>query len=183
MKRRVFIALPISDSFKRKIEGWKKEFWVKNPDVNNKIRWIPPENLHITLIPPFNRDEKGIKEATVRLSGLEGEIGSFNIIFERISYGPALAHPRLVWISGRHEVQAETLRQKIEQLLRLSPDKRPFSPHVTVARFREYDFRTFSLRRLDEQFEFRETFEEFLLLASKTLPKGTVYQILGKFRI
>lgn len=183
MTQRIFITLPISDSFKRKIEGWKKEFWVKNPDVSNKIRWIPPENLHITLIPPFYKDEEEIKEVLEAISSIEGKIGGFELNFEKISYGPTSFKPRLVWISGKSHKSAEGLKSLLEERLKLPHNNRPFSPHITIGRFKEKNFRFFRPRRLDAPFRYTEKFEEFLLMESKTLPKGAVYKILGKLKI
>jgi len=182
MAHRIFVALPTSDAFKKEVESWNENFKVKNPDVYDKIRWMPPENLHITLIPPFNKDDGGIKNTLEALTNVEGKTGHFNIFFEKVSYGPTFGHPRLIWISGRHEERVEALKRKIEGALKTPSDKRQFSPHVTIARFREYDFRTFSLKRLDESFEFRETCLEFVLMESKTLPSGAVYQVLGRFK-
>ena len=183
MIHRIFVALPTSDVLRKKVEDWKRGFKLKNPDVSNKIRWMPPENLHITLIPPFNKDEEGIKKVIETLTNIQGKIGKFELNFEKISYGPTVHYPRLVWISGKSHKSAEGLKSLLEELLKLSRDNRQFSPHLTIARFREHDFRTFSLKRLDELFEFRETFEEFLLMESKTLPEGAQYSVLGKFTI
>ena len=53
MKRRVFVAIPVPERVRLKIAAWQRA----HADI--PVRWTKPENLHITVIPPWyvNEDE------------------------------------------------------------------------------------------------------------------------------
>jgi len=50
-KRRVFVAIGISSQLKEKIAYWQKKW------NHLSVRWIKPENMHVTLIPPWYTTE------------------------------------------------------------------------------------------------------------------------------
>ncbi|QQG45267.1 MAG: hypothetical protein HYW89_04710 [Candidatus Sungiibacteriota bacterium] len=94
MKRRVFIAIPVPENMKKKAGEWQK----KHADL--KVRWIKPENLHITVIPPWYVDENQLYEVArllpFTLKGLE----SFPILFSKVLLGPPGQQSRLLWAEG-----------------------------------------------------------------------------------
>lgn len=99
------------------------------------VRWVPPENYHLTLrfigeVPGYMAEELDIALANIRakpfelsLSGLgtfekAGRVQSLHVVAGRT---PGLAH----------------LQAKIETALQragLPPERKKFAPHVTIAR-------------------------------------------------
>ena len=99
------------------------------------VRWLPPENYHLTLrflgeMPGHRAEEldhalaalRG-KQFTLQLSGVG--------VFEKSGRAQAL------WAGVARNERLEHLQNKIEtavQRIGFEPERRRFSPHVTVAR-------------------------------------------------
>ncbi len=89
---RVFIGMPVGEAFIKRTSLFRCRHTVPG------VRWVPPENLHVTLVPPWICDdvEKVCDEMQELLVGTPAQ----NVVFDRISLGPTRRQPRLVWVSG-----------------------------------------------------------------------------------
>jgi 2'-5' RNA ligase len=134
-RARLFVALDLPDELREGIATWGREAL-----ADPALRPVPPESLHITLAFLGSRDE--------------GEIGEIGEIAAAVTEnaGPApwveLLDPEQRPPRGRARVYAlpalspgtEALQAGVEQALVAGgfyePEKRPFWPHVTVARVR-----------------------------------------------
>ena len=93
MKRRVFIAIDLDSKLKNQIASLVRQWhWLP-------IRWIPPENWHLTLIPPayFVDEEIG---ALLQFLAKRRWGKSFPIKFSHISFAPPGKAARMVWLEG-----------------------------------------------------------------------------------
>ena len=178
MKHRIFVALRISDEFKRAIADWGKTFESHAKAAYSHIRWIKPENLHVTLVPPWYEDEKGIQKVEELLnSTLRKE---FILNFRRIAYGPDPKRPRLVWLEGGAPRGLTNLRDNLYGMLGKEQEKRPFLLHLTIGRFREEEFSSFPVKSIDEEFIFEERASTLLLMESHLGKGGAEYGVLHK---
>jgi len=100
-------------------------------------RWIPAENLHLTLRFIGEVDLGRSEDIDAALQSIEAP--EFPLILEGVDYfGPARA-ARSIHVGVRRNPALEHLYQKIESALVRSgcePERRKFSPHVTLARLR-----------------------------------------------
>lgn len=100
-------------------------------------RWVPVENLHLTLRFVGEVDEGRSQDIDAALQSVRAP--GFALILEGIGYfGPARA-ARSIHIGVRRNPALDHLYQKIESALVRSgcePEGRKFSPHVTLARLR-----------------------------------------------
>jgi 2'-5' RNA ligase len=143
MRHRIFIAINLPEDVKKELISFQE----KCPDL--PCRWTKKDNLHITLafIGSVNDEEiPGICKAAKEAAGRHD---SFSINFKKICYGPpGKVPPRMVWIEGEKSKELADLRDDLENsLLQSSGQKyqeiksQPFSPHITLGRIKEWEFR------------------------------------------
>jgi 2'-5' RNA ligase len=180
MIKRLFVALPLSEKFQAEIAAWEKNF------SQLPVRWTAGRNLHITLIAPWEEAEEHIPEVIRILKDFKNQPALKNfpkiseIDFQKVKFGPTPLTPRLIWAEGETPAEMFELKKALGRVLDL-PDHRPFSPHITLARFRPEEFNGFSVKNLDESVGWTETFSNFVLMESRLSPAGADYQVLERF--
>lgn len=173
MKRRIFVALSIEKQLQDEILAWEQQF-KKLP-----VRWLTGKNLHITLVPPWYTDD--VNPVIKKLREAEHFVGLFDIAFSRVTYGPTMREPRLIWAEGRTPPQLLALKETIEKALDSEPEKRSFKLHLTIARFRPETFTSFPIKTLDENVLWRQRCERFVLMESHLSRTGADYEIIESF--
>ena len=129
---RIFVSVKIGKELENKIIEWQKS----RDDL--KVRWLKPENLHITLIPPW--ETQNIEEVKNKLKSLprgeQSELygGEFDILFNKVSFGPKPEHPRLIWAEGKSPENFKKLRKNSKHTRRMARKSRPFSTSHSVRR-------------------------------------------------
>lgn len=173
---RLFVAIPISEAIQDQVLNFRKNY------QNLPVRWLSGKNLHITLVPPwYTQDIASVKE---KLESLKGKIQSFNIKFEKISYGPNAREPRLIWASGKTPPQIIELKALSEKALNRPPEtgppeKRDFILHLTLARQTRSERSERSVPfPLDEKIDWVENINSIILMESHLSQKGADYEIL-----
>ncbi|MCX6811451.1 MAG: RNA 2',3'-cyclic phosphodiesterase [Candidatus Berkelbacteria bacterium] len=175
MKKRIFIAINISDNLKKEIKKFRQKY------NSLPVRWMPDENLHLTLMPPTEFDDNQIVAIIEKLKELEGVFGPIRIEFQRVTFGPNPIHPRLIWAEGADNPKLAELKNKITQKLGYNQkDKRPFRPHLTLARFRSQDYQIFLQKRLDKEVDWSLTADSFSIIQSELKSDGAVYTKLDE---
>ncbi len=148
-------------------------------------RWIVPENYHVTLRFVGDVDDRTADEIVDRLS----RIGRppVPVTFDRVgSFGSKKPHSinvRVVADPNLIELQAEN--ERIIQRIGLPPERRKFTPHVTIARCKKStaadvahwlachgDFRAVSF-----------TATHFVLFSSKASTGGGPYVVEDAFEL
>jgi len=176
MKRRIFVAIPVSERLQEEIFNWRQQY------LQLPVRWLLGKNIHITLIPPWYCDEDEIKGVTERLKSVK--FSEFDIEFNKVEFGPLeppRGKPRLIWASGPTPPGLLELKQSLEKNLNIKPEKRNFQSHLTLARFRESDFSAFSIKHLEENVSWKEPVKRFVLMESHLSSSGADYQIIASF--
>ena len=174
---RVFVAIKISEELQKRILEWEEKYKAL------PVRWLPSENLHITLIPPW--EEKNVEEVKSKLSKLSklSKTGEFDILFNKVSFGPKPEHPRLIWAEGKSPENFKKLRKNTEQILGVYNNHPDEYIHVTLARFDPRDFKKLKTRELNEQVDWKDKVKSVILYQSQTLPEGAKYTILEEIKI
>jgi len=171
-RHRIFIAIGIPKTLQLKISEWRGNFSRKRSFPT--LRWLSPENLHITLIPPWYEDERGLQKIKEHLEKFTFR-GPFKISFHKISYGPDPKRPRLIWLEGRTPKQIVELKTELEKILSQKSEARPFKVHLTIARFRSEAFSSFPIKKIGESISWSEQVKSFLIMESHLSPSGAQY--------
>jgi len=98
-------------------------------------RWVPPENYHLTL--RFIGETPGhrAEEIDLALSGLHAR--GFSLVLTGLGTFAKAGRATALWVGVERNPQLDHLRAKIETALQrvgLEPERRRFSPHVSLAR-------------------------------------------------
>lgn len=179
-KKRIFIAIPLPQEIREKItEAIERLRWLP-------IRWIPQENWHVTLIPPFTADNDEIAAVRLGIQRRFGQFSSFAIDFEAVVLAPIGQEARMIWLAGPFSSQLQELKDALEWMLRdqfsgngHKGDGRRLLPHVTLARFCEGDLRALEVKtRTLENAPFSFEAKEACITELRLMPTGAEYETL-----
>lgn len=132
---RGFIAIDLSSEIRERIAQVSAD--LQNRGRNLPVRWVPIENIHLTLKFLGNVSEANLEIIEKVLVGLARNIQPCEVSVGGIGAFPKPHHPRIIWIGMvvpqeimalQHSIELETIR------LGYSREDRPFFPHLTIGR-------------------------------------------------
>ena len=141
-------------------------------------RWIPPENLHLTLRFIGEADGHQAQDIDAALSQVHAP--GFSVTLAGLDQFGGGDKVRSLWVGVESNEYLARLHAKIEtafQRIGLPPERRKFKPHVTLARFKSNP-RGKLLEFLARNSPFRsEPFEvsEFILYSSFLSHNGAIH--------
>jgi 2'-5' RNA ligase len=182
---RLFVALIIPEAVRQNLAAMRRDF----PAVASQLRWVPPQNFHVTLkfigsvpsekLPP-------IIEALRRVSLVDRVQLRIRGVGWLVNAKTGVMLFALVQDSKPLTALATAIDQQLERL-GFTSENRTFMPHLTLVRASKdlpANFQT-ALRELAEQhkqYDFGSvTPEKFHLMESKTLPAGPIYSKIQSF--
>ena len=178
LERRVFIGIPIGGKIKSILPSLKTSIH-SSRDI---IRWIPPENIHLTLSFLGNMSDQDIPNI---IQSIEICITSkyFKIIIESTGVFPSANFPKILWLGiGKGADELTLLQKEIERSVRKFKEiskKENFKPHITIARIRRSRLKIDVLPFLNTVYSPIELDINFICLyESILLPKGARYTVL-----
>jgi 2'-5' RNA ligase len=179
---RLFVALEIPTAVRENLADLLKTLRAVLPQT----RWVRPENLHVTL--KFMGAMPETKLAAIRsaLAGVRCD-QPVTVDFRGLGFFPDGKHPRVFWAGIEASENLKTLVADIEKTTEKlgSPrEQRPFSPHLTLARF-EHPQLPEKLRAAIQENLARDLgslrTNQFHLIESKLKPSGAEYTTLESF--
>jgi 2'-5' RNA ligase len=131
-RARLFVALDLPEETREGLVAWGREAL-----ADPALRPVAPESLHITLAFLGNRPEEEIEAiaATVKESAAPAPWVELRDPEQRPPRGRARLYALPAISPGAEALQAG-LEQKLVEAGFYEPEKRPYWPHVTVARVR-----------------------------------------------
>ncbi len=134
--KRTFIAIdiPVNNTVKGLLNKLNHKL------RNERIKWVEPEQYHITLQFLGNIDESLIDTIIPGLDKIAGNISGFSIILKEFGVFKNLKNPRILWIGFAPCKELEMLKYAIdEEMLKLGFEKsdKPFSAHLTIGRIKQ----------------------------------------------
>jgi 2'-5' RNA ligase len=132
---RAFIAVDLPLEIQDCLDQVERNLQERMGDV--PVRWVVPENIHLTL--KFLGDVS-LNNLDVLTEILQAEAASHESIV--ISIGgvgafPKVRNPRVIWVGVEAPEELMALQRGIEthtSRVGYAPDRRPFSPHLTLGR-------------------------------------------------
>ena len=176
------MALEIPSAVRENLASFLKELRA----LSSQPRWVRTENLHVTLkfigeVPAAKLDAIRAALAAVRSDR------AVTIDFRELGFFPDEKHARVFWAGLEASPNLKTLALDIgraTEKLGIPSEQRPFSPHLTLARF-DPPGMSEKLRAAIQESVAHEfgsvAAEEFQLIESKLKPRGAEYTTLESF--
>lgn len=149
MELRCFIAVALPETVKDSL-GDVLNILRKSPA---SVRWIPPENIHLTIKFLGQTDQSLITPMKESLNKKLLTYKPFYITITDVGCFPNERRPRLVWIGIKRSESLSNLQKEIDADLvkfGFSLEKREFSPHLTIGRVKAQHDLPGMLRMLKE---------------------------------
>ncbi len=126
---RLFIAIEFPVDLKRALGSLRFDI----PGA----RWVPTEQIHLTLAFLGEVKETTVVQLTDHLSRIR--VPAFEICFTGTGCFPGRRRPRVLWIGLEPEPSLKLLAAKVRAAVLacgIPQEERPFSPHITLARLK-----------------------------------------------
>jgi 2'-5' RNA ligase len=179
---RLFVALEIPSAVRENLAALLESLRAVSPQT----RWVRPENLHVTL--KFMGEVPETKLAATRsvLAGVRSD-QPVTVDFRGLGFFPNEKRPRVFWAGIEASPNLKTLAADIESVvekLGIPREQRPFSPHLTLARFEPpglpEKLRSAIQENATREFGSLRT-NQYHLIESKLKPSGAEYTTLESF--
>ena len=181
---RTFLAFPIP----KEIKGYFKNMLEPISNKEDTINWVKRENIHITLNYLGETDSDKIEEHASHIESVVHEFPPFRLGTTDTGIYPHANAPRVLWVgSAPYDLTLKSFKQKLDKELthlgyRL--DKRPFQPHITLARVKTisrkssfiHKFLTVQVR------EFNFEVDTVVWMKSTLTATGAEYEELKSFK-
>ncbi len=185
MALRCFIAVALPGPLKRAVG----EVILKLKESGADIKWVPYENLHLTLKFLGATGEELIDEIKGALNKKLSHYAPFYIKIGGVGYFPGGRTPRVIWVGIEEPGSLADICADVENVMvkfGYPREERPFSPHLTIGRVRSPKRVAEVTRRLEG---FRTVaFDEFMvkevtLMKSELKPGGAEYSGLAEISL
>jgi 2'-5' RNA ligase len=127
---RLFCGLQLPDAAVEQLVDWQRE-------QLRGVRIVPPGNLHVTLCFLGSRPGSDVPPVARELAAAAAGAGPVRLRALRYRETGSVAMIVCEDVGGFGSVLAAELSVRLERLGVYRPERRPWLPHVTVARFRE----------------------------------------------
>ena len=183
---RAFLAIDLPESYLAGLTAVQDYLKKSGADV----RWTKVSSIHLTLKFFGDISEDQVETITAAASAITGATPAFSLKGQGAGTFPSPKSPRVIWLglSGETEILA-SLVQDLEQALAplgFPPEKRKFTPHLTLGRVRSSQGRE-ALGRFLQSVplpDFTDFQVEHLVLYRSTLrPQGALYTPLQKIAL
>ncbi len=183
--KRIFIAVRIEpgETFNRMYASLRSLLG------NEKINWVNPDGIHLTLFFPGNTEEERIKVAGMVLKQKCTGFGEFSFTLEGTGVFGNSNNPRVIWAGIKNPDKLIELNKLIVEGLKdtgFKIEEYQFRPHITLGRIK-------SVKNTEELqsaiARYRNTYfqevrvQEIILFESILKPAGPVYNSIGRFKL
>jgi 2'-5' RNA ligase len=187
---RSFIALELPDELRRALIRLQEQL---KSGKQAPVKWVDPYSIHLTLKFLGNIDTDIVGKVTTALEEAVRGISPFHLEAKGLGVFPNLKRVQVVWVGVTGEVDRLIyLQRRIESSLAtlgFVPESRPFTPHLTLARVRDYatlDERQ-SLGQLIASTSFDTVYainvDSVHLMRSQLTREGAIYSRIGSVKL
>jgi len=183
---RAFLAIELPGTIQKKIEEVQKDLKLSLADV----RWVAPENIHLTLKFFGNIEESDIEPILESIGKPARKTLPFSLKVGGIGGFPNLKNPRVIWMGLEDRmgilVNFQGQLEKESEKTGFQSEERSFHPHLTLGRMKSNRGRSELVGRMERLKE--EVFGDFqvekvVLFKSDLTPVGPIYTPLREVRL
>ena len=184
MKKRIFVAIEISDEARLKAAAYIKNLRTQFSEV--RASWDKPEKLHLTMKFLGEISEAQLGNLIDACEKTVAEISPFKLGIGGTGVFPSARQARVLWLGVKDErgklrrlndvLESEGEKQGFQK------EKRSFKAHLTVARLKEKS-NELAEAHLNGEFEPVE-FEVsgIVVFQSELKPTGSIYSVISRHK-
>lgn len=132
---RLFIAALIPDTVRDALQQAREQLQRAVPD--RALRWIAPENYHITLLFLGEQDESRVPVIAQAMESARAGIEPFEIALAGLGVFPNWNRPSVLWAGVSEGVKPlNQIANALQRTLLPNTPSKPFHPHITLARLK-----------------------------------------------
>jgi 2'-5' RNA ligase len=158
---------------------------------SNDVKWVEPENLHITLLFLGEVDDREVPAVCRAVSTQLKEQPAFSLSVEGVGCFPNPRRPRILWIGvgdGTQELCKihDLLEPPLLDLGCYRREERKYTPHLTLGRVkseRPADRLSEALAKQADWHGGQTVVKEIQVMSSTLGPHGPVYAVLSRARL
>lgn len=179
-RKRIFTAINLSEDIKGRLLKISRE-WTGLP-----VRWIKPDNLHITLVfIGYVEDEELYEICRLAKETIVGQ-GGFLLKLNRVCLGPSDNSPRMIWAEGEPDQRLKKLKVNLEKAFLDSSksnfakvEKQAFRPHITLGRINSQQWSRMPQKpHINKEINLEFSVDSVEVMQSLLKPSGPDYIIL-----
>jgi len=186
---RCFLAVEISDEVRKAAAELTERLQKGIRFTKARPSWVKSDNLHFTIVFLGKRPPEEVERIKSALADIPEAIEPFGVEVGGVGVFPNARSPRVLWVGVKEGGAAfRSLYGEIVERLRraigFKPEKRPYHPHLTLARIR-------SLRGAAEMMEVVKSHHEadcgrftasgLTFFRSQLHPEGAIYTPLARW--
>ena len=181
-KKRLFVAIALPDEIRSTLQELQTELKRFARDA----KWVKPDGIHLTLKFLGYVDVARMDGIVGALTRVAAACPSASIEIRGCGAFPNSRRPNVLW-AGVESEQLDGIQAKVEDAmasLDFEKEKRPFSPHLTLARFRDPQGLTPLMLQVDQKKELslgRFTASTMKLYESILHRQGAEYLVVKEF--
>jgi len=183
--KRIFIAIKVVPG-----EAFIKMYAsVKALLGSERITWMNPDNIHLTIVFLGDTEEERIKIASVVLHQNCAGFGELSFNLEGTGVFKNFRDPKVIWAGIRKSERLMMLNKQITNGLKntgFKIEERQFNPHITIGRVRSVsdpEILKAAVSRYSDTFFQEVRVKEVVLYESILRPDGPVYRSMGSFHL
>jgi len=177
--KRVFAAIDISEDVREEIRNYVAELRTGFEGV--PVKWEKPEKLHITVKFAGLVDEEQLKAFREQIQKAAESVAPFQVKIASTGAFVKRRGPSVLWLGTKVVSVGEDPFGSLAARLHENISKRPFRPHLTIARIKDSKKAKVLIEK-HKAWSFESTpFEvsELGIYESALLPTGSVYSRLA----
>ena len=178
---RAFVAVQLPEEIQKELARRQAAF----RGICRDARWTRPQGIHLTLKFLAEISDAQAREITSRLAAV-ATFEKFSVEIKGFGFFPDVRRPRVFWAGVTASTELGELARLVEDTLEklgFAREQRAFSPHLTLARFREprpQPELAQAAARLAETSLGHFEVSEFFLYESRLTPQGAEYHKVAR---
>jgi RNA 2',3'-cyclic 3'-phosphodiesterase len=184
---RTFIGIDIGKPIRDRLVGLQETLGRTGVEV----KWVEPENLHVTLLFLGEVDEREVPSVCTAISDAAAKHEPFTMSIETAGCFPNPRRPRVLWVGVGEGVQGvcalhDSLEPPLLELGCYRREQRKYTPHVTLGRVksdRPSNDLSVALAKNGVWKGGDTVVREVLVMSSQLGPKGPVYTVLSRGKL
>ncbi|MDD2752774.1 MAG: RNA 2',3'-cyclic phosphodiesterase [Candidatus Omnitrophica bacterium] len=181
---RTFVAIELPKEIKAEVSKLQDQLKKSGADV----KWVTPENIHLTLKFLGDRDEKKVEQIKQILQEVAKENPAFEVSLDSLGTFPNANYPRVVWTGiAQGDTETKKIAQELEEKIAkigIPKEDREFSSHITIGRVKSNLNREKLIQELSNAENYlagkklKFSVDAITLFKSTLTPQGPLYEIL-----